>query len=182
MITIVQSPTDLQQILQLQKSNLPANLTPEEIASQGFVTVSHTLTDLQKMDAIEHSVIAKENDQVVAYLLAMTIHSQADIPILIPMFELFNDITYQGKRINDYKYIVVGQVCVAQGYRGRGILDSAYAEYKKQFSNKYSFAITEISLKNQRSLKAHARIGFKTIHEYVAPNGEPWSIVLWNWE
>lgn len=35
-------------IIDLQKSNLPANLTREEIVSQGFVTVVHSPDDLAK--------------------------------------------------------------------------------------------------------------------------------------
>jgi predicted GNAT superfamily acetyltransferase len=180
--TTSKTDKDLLQILELQKNNLPAGLTSEQIATQGFVTVSHSFGDLQKMNSIEESIIAKDDDRVIAYLLAMTEKSKLDIPILIPMFEAFDNITFRNKKISGYQYIVVGQVCVAAGYRGKGILDSCYAEYKKHFENKYDFAITEISNRNQRSLNAHKRIGFNTIYEYQAPDGETWSIVLWDWK
>jgi len=183
MITYTRSKNekDLQQILQLQKQNLAAGLTAEQIASQGFVTVMHTLTDLQKMNEIEAHVIAKDNDRVVAYVLAMTAKSRFDIPVLLPMFEMFKELTYQNKKIADYQYIVVGQVCVAEGYRAKRIFDACYTAYKDCFKNKYEFAITEIATRNQRSINAHKRVGFETIHEYVAPNGEDWSIVVWKW-
>jgi hypothetical protein len=172
---------DLEQILQLQKQNLRAGLTAEQIATQGFVTVSHSFEDLQKMNAIEPHVIARDNDLVVAYLLAMTARSRFDIPVLVPMFDMFEQIDYQHKKVANYRYIVVGQVCVAEGYRGKGVLDACYAVYRDYFKNKYDFAITEIATRNQRSIKAHKRIGFETIREYVAPDGEAWSIVVWNW-
>ncbi|SFD10049.1 hypothetical protein SAMN05518672_101473 [Chitinophaga sp. CF118] len=179
--TTSKTDKDLLQILELQKKNLPASLTSEQISTQGFVTVSHSFDDLQKMNNIEESIIAKDDDHVIAYLLAMTAKSKLDIPVLVPMFEVFDNITFQNKKISDYQYIVVGQVCVAAGYRGIGILDSCYSEYKRHFENKYDFAITEISSRNLRSLNAHKRIGFDTIYEYAAPDGETWSIVLWNW-
>lgn len=172
---------DLLGILNLQEKNLPENLTREQILSQGFVTVSHRLQDLQKMNAIEHSIIAKENDTVIAYLLAMTEKSKFDIPILIPMFETFEKIKFLESTLATYNYIVVGQVCVDKNYRGQGVLDKCYALYIESFKDKYDFAVTEIASRNLRSIQAHKRIGFKKIHEYIAPDNEEWSIVVLNW-
>jgi len=183
MITYTTSKTkeELEQILALQKQNLAVGLTAEEIAAQGFVTVLHSFEDLDKMNELEAHVIAKDNDRVIAYLLAMTVRSRCDIPILLPMFGMFEEVTYQYKKIADYNYIVVGQVCVAANYRGKGIFDACYAAYKSYFKDRYDFAITEIATRNQRSLNAHKRVGFKTIHQYTAPDGEEWNIVLWKW-
>jgi L-amino acid N-acyltransferase YncA len=97
------------------------------------------------------------------------------------MFDMFEQVEFQNKKIASYRYIIVGQVCVSEGYRGKGILDNCYAMYRDCFHHKYDFAITEIATRNQRSLNAHKRIGFETIHEYAAPNGEEWNIVVWNW-
>lgn len=179
--TTSKSESDLLGILELQQRNLAINLSREEVLSQGFVTVTHRLEGLQKMNDLEPHLIAKDGEQVIAYLLAMTVHSKADIPILFPMFELFERIQFRGKTVSNYNYLVVGQVCVDKNYRGQGILDQCYEAYKKQFQNKYDFAITEISIKNQRSINAHRRIGFSEIYRYLAPNGEEWSVVVWEW-
>lgn len=173
---------DIEQILELQQNNLPQNLTAEEIASQGFVTVHHSFQILQKMNSIEQSIIAKENDKVIGYLLAMTKESMDDIPVLIPMFKVFDNVTYKNKKIAAYNYIVVGQVCIAAGYRGKGILDDCYTAYKNHFQYKYDFAITEVHKSNLRSLKAHTRIGFENIHSYTDPNGDQWVVVIWDWK
>jgi L-amino acid N-acyltransferase YncA len=179
--TTAQNDTDLHQILALQKQNLAAGLTKEQINSQGFVTVSHRFEDLKKMNEIEQHVIGKDNDRVVAYLLAMTEHSKFDVPVLFPLFEMFERVDYQNKKIAGYKYIVVGQACVAENYRGKGVFDACYAAYRDCFKNKYDFAITEIAIRNQRSINAHKRIGFESIYSYAAPDGEEWSVVLWKW-
>jgi L-amino acid N-acyltransferase YncA len=179
--TTSQTSNELEQILELQKQNLATGLTAEQIASQGFVTVSHSFQDLLTMNAIEEHVIGKDNERVIAYLLAMTVRSRFDIPILLPMFEMFEQIEFQNKKVADWRYIVVGQVCVAEGYRGKGVLDACYAAYRNNFKDRYDFAITEINNRNQRSINAHKRIGFETIHEYHAPDGEEWNIVLWRW-
>lgn len=172
---------DLLSIIELQKANLPANITAEEKQQQGFVTVVHSIEDLTKLHDIEPHVIAKADDRVVAYLLAMTAASSQDIPVLVPMFNIFNQTVFQEKCIAEYQYLVVGQVCVDKAFRGQGILDQCYQEYRRTFADKYDFAITEIDGENRRSLRAHQRIGFEEIVRYQSPDGTDWSIVLWDW-
>ena len=173
---------DLVGILELQKSNLAINLTADEINSQGFVTVNHSYEDLVKLNNIEQHIIAKDNDKVVAYVLAMTKRSKLDIPILFPMFEIFNTATYINKPVSAYNYLVVGQVCIDKNYRGQGLFDKCYVAYRNRFKEKYSFAITEIADTNLRSLKAHKRIGFEEIYRYATADNTEWIVVLWNWE
>jgi len=179
--TPMQTDEEIRQVLELQKVNLPVNLTAEQIASQGFVTVVHSFETLKKMNDQEQSIIAKDNEKVVGYLLAMTNKSKNDIPILIPMFKVFDEVVFKGRKISDYKYIVVGQVCIAEGYRGKGFLDECYIAYRGHLRSKYDFAITEIHDTNQRSINAHKRIGFETVHQYTDAEGNLWHVVLWDW-
>lgn len=180
--TVSNTEEDLFGILNLQKENLPAALTREEIESQGFVTVSHTFENLKKLNDIEKHIIAKVEDKVVAYILAMTEQSKFDIPILVPMFDAFSSISYANKLISGYKYMVVGQICIDKHYRGQGILERCYATYKNSFADSYDFAITEIAGTNLRSLRAHKRIGFHEVHRYVSSDQTEWHIVLWDWK
>jgi len=48
----------------LQRANLTRNLGAEEIASQGFVTVEHSLEVLRRMHAIRPSIVAMEGEQL----------------------------------------------------------------------------------------------------------------------
>ena len=184
MITYSPSKTDIElaEILQLQKINLPQNLTEDEIMSQGFVTVSHSLDDLRKLNTYEQHLVMKDENKVVGYLLAMTQHCKHDIPVLIPMFEMFDKIIYKDKLISEYNYIVVGQVCIAKDYRGQGLLNECYAAYKNNFKEKYDFAITEIATNNTRSINAHKKAGFFEIHRFSDTNHIEWSIVIWDWK
>ena len=172
---------DLLGIIALQKNNLATKLKEDEISTQGFVTVAHRLHDLKKMNVVEQHIICKDIEKVVAYLLAMTVQSQYEIPVLLPMFKMFEQILYKRKLVSTYNYMVVGQVCVDINYRGQGILDKCYEHYKTCFSKKYDFAITEIASRNIRSIKAHQRIGFTEIHKYTATDKEEWSIVVLEW-
>lgn len=180
--TTSNTPEDLKGILNLQKANLLQFLSQEQSRSQGFVTVSHTYEQLKRLNDIERHVIAKDNGKVVAYVLAMTSQSKADIPILIPMFDMFNKTRVGCKYISDYNYIVVGQTCVDKLYRGQGVFDNCYTAYKNQFENKFDFAVTEIASANARSFVAHARVGFKEMAKYTAADNVEWRIVVWNWK
>lgn len=180
--TTAQTKTDLEGILELQRANLTRNLSPEVIKSQGFVTIQHTYSQLAKLNDLEAHLIAKDGDRVIAYLLAMTAASKYDISILDPLFDSFDKLEYQEKKVSDYQYIVVGQVCIDKDYRGQGVLDACYAAYKEFFGKKYDFAITEIARHNVRSLKGHQRIGFKEIHAHQEDNQTEWVVVIWDWE
>ena len=114
---------DLLGILELQSENHLEQISSFE---EGFVTVKHDLQLLKKMNDLAPHVIAKDGEKVVAYVLAMTPALKEDIPVLIPMFEQFNVLTYQEKSLSMWNYLVVGQVCVSKNYRGQGIFDKIY--------------------------------------------------------
>jgi ribosomal protein S18 acetylase RimI-like enzyme len=173
--------SDLQGILHLQTANLPQNISAEQAQEQGFVTVSHDLDLLREFHDIEPHIIAKENDTVVAYVLAMTAASKDTIPILIPMFQIFEEIMVDGRPVSESTYLVVGQVCVSKDHRGMGLFDRCYEAYREAFQDRYDFVITEVSDLNPRSIRAHERLGFREVHRYPAENGSEWVVVLWDW-
>tara|TARA_B100000508_G_scaffold110506_1_gene88700 strand:+ start:96 stop:650 length:555 start_codon:yes stop_codon:yes gene_type:complete len=172
---------ELLEIIELQRQNLPQNLSSEEKKLEGFVTVEHSFEALKKMNEIAQHVLIKNNNKVVGYLLAMTKKSQHDIAILKPMFKVFDNIFYKNKIVNTYNYLVVGQVCIAKEHRGKSLLNVCYNTYKNFYCKKYDFAITEIAISNKRSINAHKKIGFKEIHKYTDTNNTSWSVVIWDW-
>jgi ribosomal protein S18 acetylase RimI-like enzyme len=172
---------ELQGVLALQRTNLSPNISKSEKIEQGFVTVNHTFEQLSEMNRMAPHLIALDGKRVVGYILAMTKVSRDLIPILVPMFTQFDTLAFAGKPLSSFNYLVVGQVCVDKDYRGQGIFDQMYSAYKKVFSARFDFAITEIAKSNIRSLQAHQRIGFQEIHEFSDDTDE-WSIVTWNWK
>lgn len=180
-VRLTQSLSDLQGILDLQWENHMSQLSLEEKKESGFVTVRHTLDQLETLHLLAPHVIADYLGQTAGYALAMTKASRNLIPVLFPMFELFETISFREKKISDYDYMSVGQVCVGKEFRGQGLFDTMYKAYRNAYSETYDFAITEIALSNTRSLAAHKRVGFEIIHEYE-DHTQPWAIVLWNWK
>ena len=176
-----QGVEDIRQILALQRLNLPANISEQEALQQGFVTVQHHEELLADMNRTEPQIIAKSEDQVVAYALVMLNEFAAKIPALVSLFEKLQTLSFQGKPLPEYNFYVMGQVCVAKSHRGQGLFDGLYQQHRRQMSDRYDFVVTEIATRNQRSLRAHARVGFQMIHQYTATSGADWEIVLWDW-
>jgi hypothetical protein len=77
---------NLQGILFLQQANLKQHLSPEEVASQGFVTVVHDMDLMKRLNDREQHIIARDGERVVGYTLAMTRDAREDIPVLVSLF------------------------------------------------------------------------------------------------
>jgi GNAT superfamily N-acetyltransferase len=172
----VASEAELEQILELQQRNLPRNLDERERAEQGFVTVEHTLDVLRRMHAIVPSIVAKDGEELAGYALVMPVECRPFIPVLTPMLERLDaNASLKGRR-----YYVMGQVCVAKPYRGRGVFDRLYAAHREHLRNRFDACITEISVRNTRSLRAHEKVGFEELERYRDATDE-WIVVIWNW-
>jgi GNAT superfamily N-acetyltransferase len=172
-------PQDLPEILRLQSVNLPENISAEEYAEQGFVTVHHTLDILQTMHALAPSVVAFSGAQLAGYALVMPVSCGPLIPVLQPMIASFDRLSFKGRALSEQRYYVMGQVCVARPFRGQGVFDALYAGHAREYGGTYDCTVTEISLKNPRSMRAHQRVGFGEIQRQRDEHGE-WSIVAWD--
>ena len=182
-ITTVQSEADVQGILALQQANLRKNVPIEVQIDQGFVTVEHDPNVLMRMNQAAPSIIAKDGDTVVGYALTMLPEFGDDVPELLPLFELINTLTYRDKPLRDYSWYVMGQVCVGDGYRGQRVFDRMFQHHREVYSDRYQLLITDISANNVRSLRAHARVGFESVHEfYDSTIGETWIVVAWDFQ
>ena len=177
--TAVSNTAEVRQILDLQAANLPSVLTPDTIASQGFVTVRHDFDVLVRMNETAPAIIAKDGDRVVGYALVMPRAFASEVPILQPLFQMLDTLSWRGVSLRDAtRWFVMGQVCIAEGYRGRGLFDGLYRTMADEYRDRYDFTVTEVAARNPRSLRAHARAGFDTLQVYAdATTGEDWHVI-----
>lgn len=171
-ISRAQSSFELEQILSLQKKNSPNVLSKIEMDQEGFVTVTHTLDLLDRMNRICPHIIAKENDKVIGYALCMHPKFRNDIPILKPMFVEIKSVLFPGE-----KYMVMGQVCIDKEYRKLGVFQKLYKKMQDVIKTNYNCIITEVDALNKRSLNAHFAVGFielKTYNSY----GKKWHLLV----
>ncbi|WP_143305401.1 GNAT family N-acetyltransferase [Chitinophaga vietnamensis] len=178
--TVVTNNDELQQIAALSKSNNTTLLSATEKARDGFLTWSYDTATLQRLHHISPSVIVKDGDTVAGYAIVLTKEGATVYPPLQAMLAHLEQIEYEGKTLNDYHFYVMGQVCVHPDYRGKGVFQLLYEHHRTLFAQQYDFLVTEISVHNHRSLRAHQRTGFRTIHTYK-DELSTWDVVIWDW-
>ena len=176
-ITTAQTDADIRGLLALQQQNLVRNVSAEIAQSQGFVTVEHTYELLCQMNQAAPQIVAKDHDAVVGYALVMPPSFQDLIPVLKPMFVMLAGLTWRGKAIKATDFYAMGQICVAGGYRGAGIFDALYAKHRELMAHQYKYCITEVAVRNTRSMRAHDRVGFEVIHTFE-DHTDHWNIML----
>jgi hypothetical protein len=177
----VEHPKEVQLILDLQTANHYSNIAADTQRDQGFVTVRHEPDTLLRMNEEAPSVIAMGGEQLAGYCLMMPRSFGSQIRELVPMFEMLDDLSWRGAVLRDQRWFVMGQVCVSADFRGQGVFDGMYHHLREVYAAQFDFVITEIATRNTRSMRAHERVGFQTIHTYTEEDvvGEEWAVVLW---
>jgi predicted GNAT family N-acyltransferase len=179
--TTVSSTSELQQILELNQLNLKQNIPAGEKETEGFVSWLYSLPLLQQMHNLLPSVIAKNNGTVVGYALSTVKEAVSFHPDLQKMMNDLQQLQYKNKSLFSYNFYCIGQICVEKSFRGKGLLHRLYQKHKELYSDTYDLLITEISSSNVRSMKAHERVGFKTVHTHHNEMDE-WNVVIWDWK
>jgi GNAT superfamily N-acetyltransferase len=168
--------SDLDGILALQRQNLAVNLPEEAAQRDGFVTVVHTRSVLERMHAEAPSIVARSGGRVVAYALTMPVSCRTFLPILEPMFAVLDALEYRGRPLREARFYVMGQICVAEGHRGQGLFEALYREHERAFAGRFDLLVTEVSCRNGRSLRAHEKCGFETLTRYRDATDE-WVVI-----
>lgn len=164
---------ELLQILELQRENLPGNISNGERASEGFLTVVHDLGLLNRMNLKCAHMIAMEEDVLTGYALCMHPEFEDEIPVLKPMFEKLKSAADKSA-----KFMVMGQICVRKSFRRKGVFRGLYNYMKDELSADYDSIITEVDAENTRSLNAHHAIGFKDRQVYNS-GSRCWHLIQW---
>ncbi len=179
-IDLASEENHLLQILALQQKNLARNISADIAKSQGFVSIQHDLDTLTAMNHPYQHVIAKHGDHIVGYALVMLPKMKERISFLNPMFKRIQTIKYNHQRIRANEYFVMGQICIDEPFRSKGIFSDLYQGLKAKMQKNFLYCITEVSSLNQRSLRAHIREGFEIIDEHKGVDGGTWKLLLWN--
>ena len=177
---LVDTESELDAILALQRRNLRKHLTDAEAEDQGFLIAEYTPECLRRMNATAPSVIAVDRDRVVGYALAATREARHGHPLLDDLFGQIDRLTFAGQRLADVPYVVVGQLCVDRNHRGQGLVPRLYARFRESLQGRYQFGVTDIARANRRSLQAHRKVGFQVIGS-LGYDGLEWDVVLWDW-
>jgi RimJ/RimL family protein N-acetyltransferase len=174
------SPADVPGVWLLLHQNLQENTDPATWAQEGFLSFAYPLDFLADQQAAEPIVVAKAASQVVGYCLPTPPSFATRSPLLAPFAELAGGLLYRGQPVGQYRYCLMGQVCVGASHRGQGLIGQLYAAMRAQLRGRYDLVVTEVSTRNLRSRAAHARLGWEDIHQYTDPHhGDTWAVVAW---
>jgi len=179
-ITLVTNHGELVGIRDLQVLNLRKNIDAATAVSDGFLTAEYTIEYIQQMHDASPSIIVKDGNQVVGYALVATKAVREGHDLMADLFNVIDTKYYKGKSLKEVNYVVVGQLCVAKGYRGQGLVKRMYDYYRDCYAKEYEYLITDVAQANTRSLNAHKKSGFIVI-DTLEYGGIGWDIVLWDW-
>lgn len=179
-IARVATRRELEGVLALQAANLQRVLPAEEAAREGFVTAEYTLELLERMHAVEPSVIAKCGDEVVGYALVTDRALRGHHALLDDLFEVADRSTLDGRPLRERAYVLCGQLCVGRGFRGQALASRLYRRFRADLEHRYDCLVTDVARDNPRSLRAHLKAGFRVLTT-LSYGGAEWDLVVWDW-
>jgi len=177
---LVSTEKQIEQIAALSNANLSANITAETKAKEGFVSWKYTPEILETLHAVAPSVIVMDGAALAGYAITLTPDSLDTYPAAIPTYEHASTLIHNGRPLGRQRFYLMGQICVAEAYRGQGLVGALYEGHRRFYHHQFDLLLTEISIANPRSLKAHQKVGFQVIDTHHDPQGE-WDVVLWDW-
>lgn len=178
--TIVTTTDELLQIQLLNTANYRLNISAKQQDKEGFVSWPYPLELLEKTQSLAPHVIVKEGDIVAGYALVTVKEAARFHTDLQTMFDHLAAVDYKGKPLDEHNYYVMGQVCIDKPWRGKGVFAMLYQHHKEVYAARFDMVITEISVSNVRSQRAHEKVGFRTIYTYTDAVDE-WNVVAWDW-
>lgn len=183
-ITTVQSEEDLLSIQELLRSNLRQNLSADIQSSRGYLSIEYSLDFLRRINRAAPSIVAKDSaSKLVGYALVILPEFAPELPDLTELTSMIGILQYKSKPLRSYTYYIMGQVCIADDFRGQKVFDQMYHKQHELYGDRFQLLITCISDKNTRSLRAHTRVGFEVVHSFEnSDSHEKWHIVLWDWQ
>jgi len=179
-IGLTETTADLEGILRLQHENLKMGLTHAEACREGFTTAVYTLDYLRDMHRLHPSVVARSGDRVVGYALVTLPDLRHGHPLLEDLFRQLDRVRFRGRNLSEAGYVVVGQLCVAKAYRGKGLVQAMYGRFSACLSDRFAFCACDVDRENPRSLRAHLRTGFEVV-DTLAYGGALWDMLVWDW-
>lgn len=156
--------SDLPRLHALNRANLKDSLSHEERKRSGFVLRLYPLSLVSAIMELEPVLVAEVGEELAAYLYPAPCYFREKIPAIRDRLLLFDQVTYQGQPLSEYKFIEIGMVVVATAYRQRGVFSRLVEEVERHYKG-YELVLARVAFGNEASLQAHRRLGFQVLEE-----------------
>ena len=150
----------------------------KEDKKDGFVTTAFTKEELTALIEQEQGLfIAKEGDEVVAYVMAASWQFWSKWAMFQHMIKDLPNLEYKGQTLsvtNSYQY---GPICIDKRVRGTSVLYEIFDFSLKHMQRCYPILITFVNQINLRSYEAHHRkLGLDIIQEFTFNGNVYWEM------
>ena len=150
----------------------------EEDKKDGFVTTAFTKEELTQLIEQEQGLfIAKEGDEVLAYVMAASWQFWSKWAMFQHMIKELPKLEYLGQRLstdNSYQY---GPICIDKSVRGTAVLKEIFHFSLEHMAKRYPILVTFVNQINPRSYEAHTRkLGLDVIQEFEFNGNRYWEL------
>lgn len=118
-----------------------------------------------------------KGSELKGYFITLSKELASKSPFWEEMLSSAQNIQYEGKKVKDYNYALIGQICVEKSFRGGITFSKLYSTTATMLREiGYEIAIGEIAGDNSKSLAVHSFL--KEIGVYKSISGQEWHIVI----
>ena len=156
---------DYQGLLRIQRENAVGSVPAGQRAG-GFLSAEFTVDQLRAMHESAGIVVATVGDSLAAFFCLSTLEANQDAPIVMAMRETMRSVLLDGRPIESCSFVVAGPICIDKQYRGSGLFERLYEFAVNHFATRFELAVAFIAQENQRSLKAHEKVGMVPLAQF----------------
>ena|SRR3990167_5633721 len=172
--------SDFEKMVTLQNKNLKSALNQSENLD-GFLTASFSAEEFKSMDNDLCVIVCADGQNIVAYACASSIEYNKNFPLIATMIKQFPQIIYKNKPLVSYNSFIYGPACIDREYRGKGVLNNIFSKMRDfllQEHQQFELLTTIISVENERSIKAHEKLGMKSVGQFEFNENTFWILAL----
>ncbi len=161
---------DIPEVLELQSKNLYGNLN-EAQRQKGFVTTPFTTKQIQDIILEDGLFVAEDDNTIIAYVYAGSWSYFKQWEIFNVMIQRFPLLDFKGQSISVNNTFQYGPICIAEPYRGKGLINQIFETMRLNFVNLYPISLTFINQANTISEAAHVKkLGWEIIDSFSYNN------------
>ncbi len=169
--------SDIEATLKLHAKYQVDTIDPED-KKDGFVTTPFSKEELTELIEQESGLfIAKDGDEVVAYVMSASWEFWSKWPMFAFMAENLEGKSFKGIDItkeNSYQY---GPIAIDKPYRGTVLLFEIFNFAREHMVKRYPILITFVNKINIRSYHAHKKLGLEVLSEFEYNNNQYYEMV-----